>query len=215
MALSITASEVNEIGQGVWALDLPPHQIRLFGGSPQSIGSRSVVLLHECKFDKEKRTITFDMSDVVALNVGTTSEAIALAGSPNGALKSSRRVEENTIQIPYGPGDREFISMAGKLFELDMQKAAEALLSGVRKRISGDLKRGKSKNFSETPDNFWYVIVQPRVQQLSITVRGTVDHFASMAKLPIKDDRGNTLFKVSGEGDVEAALELIFHAKRK
>jgi hypothetical protein len=36
-----------------------------------------------------------------------------------------------------------------------------------------------------------------------------------VAKLPIKDDRGNTLFKITSEADVPAALEIIFHAKRK
>jgi hypothetical protein len=96
-----------------------------------------------------------------------------------------------------------------------MQRAALALIAGVRQRSQGDLKRGLSRNFSNTPDNFWYVIVQPRVSQLSITVRGAVEHFAPMARLPIKDDRGNTLFKIGSEDDVQAALELIFHAKRR
>jgi len=96
-----------------------------------------------------------------------------------------------------------------------MHEVAKALLAGVRRRSSGDLKRGKSRNFSETPDNFWYVIVQPRIQQLSITVRGPIEHFSDMAKLPVKDDRGNTLFKVTSSDDVSAALEIIFHALRK
>ena len=51
--------------------------------------------------------------------------------------------------------------------------------------------------------------------RLSITVRGPVEHFKPVARLPIKDDRGNTLFKVTREEDVPAALDLIFHAKRK
>ncbi len=88
-------------------------------------------------------------------------------------------------------------------------------MAGVRHRSTGDLKRGKARNFSDTPDNFWYVIVQPQISQLSITVRGPVEHFEGVAKLPLKDDRGDTLFKVTDEADVAAALDLIFHAKRK
>tara|TARA_R110002110_G_scaffold17527_12_gene74883 strand:+ start:224035 stop:224385 length:351 start_codon:yes stop_codon:yes gene_type:complete len=115
----------------------------------------------------------------------------------------------------YGPGDQEFLSLVKELLEPPMAKAAEALLRGVRQRYTGDFKRGKSRNFSDTPDNFWYVIIQPQIQQLSVTVRGTVDHFEPVAKLPIKDDRGNTLFKLTSESEVPAALKIIFHAKKK
>lgn len=62
---------------------------------------------------------------------------------------------------------------------------------------------------------FWYVIVQPRIDELSITVRGAVDHFEPVARLEIKDDRGNTRFKVKSKDDLPAALQIIFHAIRK
>ena len=112
-------------------------------------------------------------------------------------------------------GDREFLQLVHNELPDPMQRAAAQLLESVRKRYPGELKRGLSRNFSETPDNFWYVIVQPRAEELSITVRGTVDHFSRVSKLEIKDDRGNTRFKVRGPDDVEAALELIFHARRR
>lgn len=112
-------------------------------------------------------------------------------------------------------GDREFIELAEALLDTSMRRAAAALLAGVRLHFPGELKRGLSRNFSETPDNFWYVIVQPRVQQLSITVRGPVSLFEGVTHLPVKDDRGNSLFKLTGEQDVDAALKLISLARRK
>ena len=112
-------------------------------------------------------------------------------------------------------GDRDFLELCRIELPEHMQRTASALLAGVRARCPGELKRGLSRNFSETPDNFWYVIVQPRVEKLSITVRGQLEMFNGITHLPVKDDRGNTLFKVSGEQDVDAALNLIFRAKRK
>ena len=117
--------------------------------------------------------------------------------------------------MTVGPGEREFLRLTKAELSKETAEAAEALLLAVRQRSSGDLKRGKSRNFSETPDNFWYVIVQPRVDELSITVRGPVAHFEAAAELEIKDDRGNTRFKVRGQDDVPAAIKLIFHAIRK
>ncbi len=89
------------------------------------------------------------------------------------------------------------VQATGNFYDSQNQSFRRQLLSGVRQKSPGDLKRGKSRNFSETPDNFWYVIVQPRIDELSITVHGAVDHFEPVARLEIKDDRGNTRFKVT------------------
>ena len=216
MGLQITASNVTAIAEGLWGFDMPPHQVRLFGDAPSSTGPRSVIMMKRCSYDPQSKTLQFDADDVVALNIGTLQQTVAVAAfEPTDTGAATETVTSSKLALAYGPGDRAFLSLARRELSPEMYEAAEALLEGVRRRSSGDLKRGKAKNFSDTPDNFWYVIVQPRVQQLSITVRGTVAHFRPLAKLPIKDDRGNTLFKVSGKEDVDAALELIFHAERK
>lgn len=180
-----------------------------------SKGPRSVLLVSNASFDPHSRELRFDADGAVPLNIGTGAFALAVASDAAVATVATQRATEGAGETSYGPGDQEFLRLSRELLPPPMQRAATALLAGVRARSAGDLKRGKAKNFSETPDNFWYVIVQPRVKQLSITIRGPVGHFESMARLPIKDDRGNTLFKVTSEEDVPAALELIFHAKRK
>ncbi len=195
---------------------MPPHQVRLFGGATHSIGPRSVILIKNCEFDAQLGSLHFDADDVISLNVGTLSQTIAVAVSVVPDSDATARSAHQPIgELAYGPGDREFLDLTRAELPKPMQEAAGALLAGVRHRSAGELKRGKARNFSDTPDNFWYVIVQPRISQLSITVRGPVEHFEGMAKLPLKDDRGNTLFKITGETDVAAALDIIFHAKRK
>lgn len=215
MALRMTATNVFEIQKGLWSFEMPPHLIRHFGGIANSIGSRSVLVFSKYEYDVEAAELHFEADDVVAINVGTEQNVIALAAHLETNEKAARSSDQVTKQRVFGPGDRIFLTMTEKELPKSMQKAALALLTGIRSRSPGDLKKGLSRNFSDTPDNFWYVIIQPRVSQLSITVRGSVDHFRNLAKLPIKDDRGNTLFKITSENDVPSALEIIFHAKRK
>lgn len=213
MALMLTATDAIEISSSVWALTLPAHEVRLLGPSQSAVGEKSVIILKQSSYDREAKTLSFPIDGVVTLNVGTTSSAIAIAErSTDGSFVG---LIEPTNSDHVGPGDKDFLRLCRDRLSPEMAETAKLLLDGVRSRASGDLKRGKSLNFSETPDNFWYVIVQPRVQQLSITVRGDLAHFTPMAKLPVKDDRGNTLFKVSAAADVPAAIELIFHARRK
>ena len=187
----------------------------MFGNAPSSSGSKSVLLISKPVFDARHQQLSFDADAATPLNIGTGTVTIAVASDSQSATATRQEARQDDSTVAFGPGDREFLRLVQELLPSSMQKAAASLLSGVRAVSAGDLKRGKAKNFSETPDNFWYVIVQPRVEQLSITVRGTVEHFQHVARLPIKDDRGNTLFKVSGEEDVPAALDIIFHAKRK
>jgi len=215
MALRMTATDVSEIRQGIWSFDMPPHQVRHFGNTSHAIGTQSVLIFTACEYDDAKQQLHFDIEDVAPINIGTTPKVIGIAaGIVSGGMPD---LSPAPFLAPanVGPGDREFLRLAKAELSKGSAQAAERLLLAIRQRSSGDLKRGQSRNFSETPDNFWYVIVQPRVDELSITVRGPVKHFESVAELEIKDDRGNTRFKVRSDGDVPAALKLIFHAIRK
>ena len=214
MGMTITVEKAQKIAEGVWQLEMASHEVRLLGERAKAVGPRSVLLLKSHKFDEASSALSFALKDAIALNVGTQTEAVAVSAM------IERNSEVGSTDLPrvspdFGPGDQEFLSLAQELLNPPMAKTAQALLTGVRQRSAGDLKRGKARNFSDTPDNFWYVIIQPQIQQLSLTVRGSVNHFQPIAALPIKDDRGNTLFKVTSESDVGSALQMIFHAKRK
>ena len=215
MPLRMTASGVTEIGPGIWELEMPPHQVRHFGSTSHAIGSQSVLMFRSCSYDAEQQQLHFDLEDVTPINVGTTAKAIGIAVSAGNAKPTMRAAESSPAPAALGPGDREFLQLAKRELSTATARAAEKLLLGVREKSAGNLKRGQARNFSETPDNFWYVIVQPRVDELSITVRGPVDRFAGLTGIEVKDDRGNTRFKVRGEGDVADALKLIFRAIRK
>ncbi|MCB1422502.1 MAG: hypothetical protein KDJ69_08560 [Nitratireductor sp.] len=215
MSLRITATGVVEICPGIWELNMPPHQVRHFGNTSHAFGSQSVLMFHSCSYDAKQQQLHFDLEDVTPINVGTTAKAIGIAVSASNTKQTTHLAASSPDPTPLGPGDREFLQLAKRELSGTTARAAEKLLLGVREKSAGNLKRGQARNFSETPDNFWYIIIQPRVDELSITVRGPVDRFAGLTGIEVKDDRGNTRFKVRDEGDVADALKLIFHAIRK
>ena len=218
--LRLSVVGARTLDDGVWRAKLPSADVAKFASNNSTHTVRTSILsVENPKWDCGTGTLHFDTSNFVVLNVGTSDDAIFIEnrsatlesdlGKPSGQsgkIKSDRAVAR---------GDREFILLARKELSAQMAAVAEELLSEVRVRQDGELKRGQAKNFSETPDNFWYVILQPRIDMLSITIRGEVKHFSGVASLPIKDDRGNTLFKVTCRDDIPEALKLIFHAKRK
>ena len=214
--LKVTIPNAHKLDEGVWRLTLPPHQVRLFGRCENAIGPRSVVIIKEAQHELSTGDLSFDVDEATAINVGSTPDTLAILSNENAdELISGKTSSETEQEISVSRGDREFLELCRKEFHDPMQRVAAALLAGVRAKSPGELKRGLKRNFSETPDNFWYVIVQPRVQELSVTVRGPEEHFSGLTEIPVKDDRGNTRFKVSDESDIESALKLIFHAKRK
>lgn len=215
MPLTMTATGVIELSPGIWKFEMPPHQIRHFGNTNHTIGTESVVLFRSCSYDAEEAALRFDLEDVVPINVGTSASAIGIAARESNDEQTAKATPPADANYAVGPGDREFLGMARSELSAGTSQAAEKLLLGVRARSAGDLKRGQARNFSETPDNFWYVIIQPRIDELSITVRGPVDRFDGLTGLEVKDDRGNTRFKVKSEHDVPEALKLIHHAVRK
>lgn len=215
MSLTINASGAAELAPGLWSFEMAPHQVRLLGSTNHSFGEESVILLPDGRFNPTTSELQFALDSATPINVGTTSRVIGLDVKLRAQRAGGAEQSPSPSQSNLGPGDREFLQLAEKELSPKTVKAARALLQGVRAKSAGNLQRGQSRNFSETPDNFWYVIVQPRVDELSVTVRGSTDHFAAIARLEIKDDRGNTRFKVGSEADVPNALELIFHARRK
>lgn len=203
--------DVNELTPGVWSAAVPPAQVKLLGTAKASVGPRSVVLVSGAVFDADTGMLRFDLGDVTVLNLGTSPALLAVATSDRHEMPTGA---EEGLEAS-GSGDREFLSLVERELNGVAQEAAKRILSEVRQRYPGDLQRGQRHNFKNTPDNFWYVIVQPRAQSLSITVRGAPDRFAP-STLELKDDRpGYTRFSLKHLSEVKEALRVIEASKRK
>ncbi|RWG58666.1 MAG: hypothetical protein EOQ64_07285 [Mesorhizobium sp.] len=210
MSIFMLIENAEPLADGIWSGSTPPHTLQMLGEPKTSKGTISVLGVEEPVFDANAKNVRFDAARTTVLNLGTSDRLLIVAQNSTGSADAAQ--QDN---ISFGPGDREFLRVARAELTGEAIKTAELLLRGVRAGSSGDLKRGKRLNFSNVPDNFWYVIVQPRVQGLSITVRGMPERFGG-SKLELKIDRpGYTRFKVAKPGDVQEALRIIGLSKRR
>ncbi len=216
--MKIVLEDTKELSPGIWSTSVAPHEIPMFGQPKATSGRRSVLLATAPNFTPDTMSLQFDAGCVMVLNVGTTTETIVIdaGGLADRQTKLAALEKRGDYQIS-GPGDREFLALVSSELIGDAREAAEEILREVRDRYPGDLQRGQRNNFKNTPDNFWYVIVQPRSQALSITVRGEPSRFrSSSSRLELKEDRpGYTRFTLNALADVQEALNVIQQSKRK
>ena len=214
--IKLLLEDVSEVAKGVWLTAAPPHQIQRMGQPKTAQGRRSVLLASSPSFDAERRSLVLDADALVVLNVGTTPSTVVIDGIGAGNLARGPDAGPVEVNLEFGPGDREFLSMVERELRGEAQEVAIDLLREVRRQSAGDLKRGQKNNFSNSPDNFWYVIVQPREQALSITVRGKPEMFLP-SPLELRVDRpGYTRFKLQSVDKLPEALRIIFwHLNRK
>jgi hypothetical protein len=194
---------------GVWLTSVPPHELNMLGAPTVSRGNTSVLLVKGPSFDEEKEQLTVLAEGLTLLNLGTTNRTLVVDAELQdlaSALEASGRTQ--------GPGDREYRSLVDVHLKGEAREVAHELLTKIRETRPGDLKRGERNNFSNTPDNFWYVIVQPRTQCLSITVRGEPDRFGPSSLQLVTDRPGYTRFQLRSSSDLEEALRIIHGAKR-
>ncbi len=199
-----------ETSPGVWITNVPPHQLNMFGAANGALGKTSVLLVTNPKFDGDRDQLSVEAERVHLLNIGSTPRTLVI--DADGGDTSAVGADSLAAQ---GPGDREFRYLVDAHLRGEAREAAHAILSQVRATSPGDFKRGERNNFSNTPDNYWYVIVQPRMQALSITVRGDVEKFQPSALALVTDRPGFTRFQLRGLDEVEEALKLVKSSARK
>ncbi len=213
MGVTITAHDVDHLGEGVWRFQMPPPQFRIFGECRRAVGARSIVLVQKAEYLAEERSLVLEIDAVAPLNLGTSSEVIALLSSSGAAFEGGDDPGMPLSTEIAGLGDKEFLELANEL-PAPAREAAYQLLRGVRERFPGDLTRGERNKFVNAPDNFWAIIPQPRARDLLVVVRGEPKRFQP-SLLELKRDRaGYTQFKVVTITDVPDALAIITAARR-
>jgi hypothetical protein len=212
--MKLLLEDAIEAVNGVWLTFAAPHQLSMVGQAKTTRGTTSVLLASSPVYDRDRSQLLVDADHIVVLNLGTTPRTVVVDTIFSAETVEAREAKQ-LGKSELGPGDREFFGLAEAELQGEAQKAAIDLIREVRRNWPGDLIRGQRNNFSNTPDNFWYVIVQPRAQALSITVRGTPKHLHSSV-LELKMDRpGYTRFTVKTPEDVPEAIRLIEQSKRK
>ena len=215
--MKIVLDDTSEVAKGVWLTHAAPHELLMLSGTKMPpVGNRSIVMASAVRFDTSSRQLVLDSGKLMLLNLGRTTSTLIVEKEIDPEVadgKPSATTEQHASEL--GPGDTEFMLLSEDLLKGEAQEAAVDLIRGVRQRWPGDLKKGERNNFSNTPDNYWYVIVQPRVQSLSITIRGEPKRFNS-SMLELRVDRpGYTRFSLNNPDHVNEAIRLIGLSKRK
>jgi hypothetical protein len=215
MTVQLSIPEVQEIAPGVWEASIGPRDMRAIGSAGSSIGEVSVLLLEDSyEFEREKSLLRFELHAAHVLNVGRTTKALLIAAVDIRRPKVNIQ-KSNDIDKLFGPGDRRFLRAIEQLPE-GLTKAGKRLLANVRSHFPGDLRAlTEGRRFQETPDNFWFVTIQPRDLSLAITVRGLPSRFQVERLRIVKDRPPYSRFKVKDAADVDEAVSVICSAVRK
>lgn len=216
MGIEVTIHDVRSVGEELWEVSLSPRDIRSLGACNSNAGAVSIMLLKVFRFDGTQGAVSFSPDSVIVLNVGTTSRTVIIAaGSPNSAM--SERGELGPLAdapATLGSGDQQFLRTLDDLPD-EVKEAGEAILTQVRLHFPGDLRAVSARRFKETPDNFWFITIQPRDRSLSITVRGLPERFSTVRLRVVEDRRPYSRFKVTSMADVSEAVGVIRNAVRK
>jgi len=110
MGMSCSTDGAFALGEDVWLIDLPPHQVRFFGGLLVCRGS-SLLRLKSAHFDEKAKKLTFNAEDATVLCIGTTTRTVVI-GNSRAALQHCTSYSDRHCLCP---GDREFLSSWTKL----------------------------------------------------------------------------------------------------
>jgi len=202
--------DAKRLGEGVWEARLRPADVLRLPGSPARNGSRSILTADAVEFDNGR--IHANIDQLRALVVGGSEQAIVVLS--RSAHPSGQGERDDGAPSSQSSGDQEFLEEISSLPKA-IASAAQNLLSRIRQKEPGWMKRGGRRNFSNQPDNFWYAVVQPRSENISITVRGRPEQFGPTS-FNLKNDRpGYTRFYLSHPSEVDEAFRIISASRRR
>ncbi|MBL8770026.1 MAG: hypothetical protein JNK30_01475 [Phenylobacterium sp.] len=212
--MRVVFDQAAELDRGLWSVRLRPTDAKRLEGAPLIHGSRSVVLAQSAEFTNG--SLTAEMEALRSLVVGTSDRALVILSSlhdyEQGAAAAG--APDKPFDAIKFPGDADFLHEVGKL-PVEAASAGRQLLELVRRKDPGSMKRGSRRNFSNSPDNFWYAVVQPSRGNLSITVRGRPEFFQP-STLELKVDRpGYTRFYLSKQTEVAEAFRIVSASRRR
>ena len=212
MSVRLSVEGASAVGRGIWRASIKPSLVRMLGPSANSSGGLNVILVTETPtYDSPGKTLSFPADAARVLNIGSSTAAILLHDAEEVLMNVVEPVIANSPTVQrHTNSDERFLSTVPE----PMRPLAVALVAAVRGQLSGELVlREPSGRFVNTPDNFWTVKVQPRVQTFRITLRGKPRSFSTPSTFNLQDDRpGYSSFLLSDAKQIPDAVRVIREA---
>lgn len=213
MEMQASISGVKQLGSNVWETSLSPSEVRRLCDCTNSIGAVSVVILSDAPTHVGADKMTFDIAGAAVTNVGSTARTLIINGKAPPTIHD-RLARQRELKAEYSEGDKIFLNCL-KILPPEVRTAGEKLLAEIRNHFPGSLRRVSETRFQETPDNFWFVTVQPRAKSILITVRGLPDIFQPSTLNILEDRRPYSRFKVNSVADVSEAVRILRTAVKR
>ncbi len=209
--MRVIVENVSTGAEGIWNARIDPQRLLRLSNPLSQRGRLSVVMVTRPLWDENQGSLQFDLDSAQLLNLGNTFEAIIIDSREK---ELSEGLPDQLTKI-QPTGDRHFIEQLKRLGSVQ-REIGEQLLATIRKDFPGELVfHEKSKKFVESPDNFWVVLIQPRVQSIRIIVYGRPEEHSKYNYITLKSDmHGYSSFVIKDQQQLYDAVSIIRNAKR-
>ena len=212
MGFKLSIMDVEQIGERVWAAALTPAEIARLGTPAASVGERSVIGVTRPHFEQDRRVLSFDPGAARILNKGAQSTAIIVD------LGEAARAD--TPGLPddddgaFRRGDDAFIDECRGHLPRMLAEGVVQIIADLRRKYPGHFREGPGRKWTNQPDRFVALTIQPRDRSLAIHVKGRPDDFSapSLDIRPATD--GYCRFKVDDVAQLADAGRVVQTAAR-
>lgn len=183
-------------------------------GAPFLVQGRHILLTHRAIVGTDD--IKVSVSDIQVLAKGKSDEAILVFDPTDERRPGEPSPPTLNARLPARSDDRQFLVEAAKISRR-LGSLAELLLSRVRETHFGGLEQATSnpRKFVETPDNYWAVEIQSRLEVLKFIIRSDEQRL-KRSDINYASERPPSYYciKVGSESDIETAMHFLSFADR-
>jgi hypothetical protein len=211
--MRVIIEQVSPGADGVWKANIDPQRLIRLANPIRQGGRLNVILVNGPSYDVSTHSLQFNLDSAILLNLGNTFEALFIDSREREVIQPAPTSLVHTQK--HSSGDLLFLEELKRLPD-SQRKFGEELLAAVRREYPGELVfHQQSKKFDESPDNFWVVRVQPRVQSLRIIVYGRPEKHGPQNSIQLKPDmEGYSNFVIKSQHQIVEALRVILQAKQ-
>ncbi len=220
---SITFEIDRPLGDGIWITKLETVTADILTTGVDVRANRTVIGLRNFKLEQGGTAITAPLQAIVPLVSGGDVEAVLLDLDSDGKIASSIASHRNVSSTEKPRvGDSSLTQLITDNLPEQLAEEANNLVRHVRVLTpTGQFEETKQRRkFVNRPENFVTLKVQPRTEDIRITVYGDVmfyDEFSDLAEehnIDLKKDQnGYTGFKWSEPKAIEAVKGIVENAK--
>lgn len=217
MRIMVDVEEAAAIAPLIWTAAVSPENVRKLSSPLSSTGMISILLVEEARYETGANRLSFPFGSVRVLNLGTTNQAVFVSAvesasehvpQADGSAPSSDAQNANEVRLGFG--DRDCIRAFSRM-PVELMEVGRRLVETIRGiDPNGDFKQ-EGHRFVNRPDNWVTLQAQPRVREILVTFKGSVETNlkTASARRPYQG------VKVRSAEDLQEVARIFAAAKRR